>query len=665
MTRGRAPLQSLGFDCNGVATPVRDACLLQGQPDADCCGSIASTGCGQGCVKKMGGVCYNGDGGPWYSTCCVRTAPPAPVYRPATSPVRYQYECPAAPASYKSVCMELKFGSWQPQPDRDCCGFPKDTFCDRGYDKVLGGICYDGDSLGPRYSTCCCARSGPPAIAPDMCSSGGGMPGLSLHLQNTQVYEVNGHVVVPFSAQCGGQPYIGGFEPACNNQPQGYTLVDGEQVVSTDEAKWCIVPTPRPCEHLVYVLVDLSNSISGFSKSTDCGRDGCIGVIRESLRRFISTLQANDGGGDRMRYEIKISAFDGRAGTQTLQDWTMDYPTTFTAIETLRCEDPRFCQDPSTNLYGAVITAAQELSLRAQGKNVREAYLVFYTDGTDQAARRTETDAEWALRVPVTPPPQSMPILARIVTHSVGVRGEDRNGNDGYHMRMLQKLASQRDNVHLAIPNNMAETLPAAFVSAASMIEIYSKSHYELRYCTPRRSGHNRLKLRMTGGWDLPLGSYNADGIGAIPTGVNHLRDCSAELEMICKCRELACPAPCLHPASMRAVGPVWKGNSGDDLWGDACFPQYGPVMAAGVYRQLTWSQPEQLARQDDTDCGCKTNLGVGQLAVCAVALGIVNLLICGAIAHLRSKHQQLGKSIEGLQLPGGESPKGAQYMGH
>eukprot|EP01062_Namystynia_karyoxenos_P069353 TRINITY_DN64864_c0_g1_i1.p1 TRINITY_DN64864_c0_g1~~TRINITY_DN64864_c0_g1_i1.p1 ORF type:complete len:654 (+),score=178.66 TRINITY_DN64864_c0_g1_i1:81-2042(+) len=374
--------------------------------------------------------------------------------------------------------------------------------------------------------------------------------------------QANGRITVQFNAFCNGQALANGFQGALCSADGSYQLLDGGQVVSSDEAKWCVRNTVAETDILALVLVDTSNSISSRQSVSRCGGVGCLELVQQAVNEFIRILRDNVPGdgvnGNDLGIDMKIGAFDGRAGTQTIQDWSQNSAQLMQSVNQLNC-GTTFCQDPSTNLHGALAEGSRMLADRAQGRNVQAAFLIFFTDGTDQSARLTEDQARAAIANPTTSQGLASG-LPPLEVHGVGVVGEDANANTGICQACFERLTLDRPNhVHSAATMT---ALTAEFAATARAVALIAQSFYAVDYCTPRRGGtRNQLTLRF-GQSQWLLGAYDATGLGQQSDGGggSGFRACEAE---ICPCTPaptMACPAPCIHPVTRTQLGPAVPG---------------------------------------------------------------------------------------------------------
>jgi hypothetical protein len=156
------------------------------------------------------------------------------------------------------------------------------------------------------------------------------------------------------------------------------------------------------------------------------------------------------------------------------------------ALDSLNCPEeggPEYCQDRSTNLYGAVVGGMKVLEKAqkdwiAEGKKLDQiryaaGALVIFSDGTNRARTVQLNDALRAL--------QARGENTYVFTVGLGKEVDEdtlrKLGPDGFSWAPTYK--------HLV----------NAFEHVGAEVSALAKSYYELQYCSPIRRGHVEIKL--------------------------------------------------------------------------------------------------------------------------------------------------------------------------
>ncbi len=278
---------------------------------------------------------------------------------------------------------------------------------------------------------------------------------------------------------CAGDPVSGLGAAAFELQEDGRT-------VSQFESQQRVQPKGERFRLDSVVLLDLSGSVlrgADFSK------------LEAAAAHYISAVLTNASDGQR----VALMTFDGRERPQTVVDFTDNAALLLAGLHSLEVTECRSssdcaafadhrtcagwrCVDDSTNLYGAVVSTLDTLEARLAQTDVpwRDAALVLFTDGTDQASR---VDATVALARAKNSP---------VHLFSVGL---------GKEIDSSTLTALGRDG---AFTIDRADQLEGAFDTVASRVASLANRFYLLEYCSPRRGGQHTLKLIATA---APLGT--------------------------------------------------------------------------------------------------------------------------------------------------------------
>lgn len=278
-------------------------------------------------------------------------------------------------------------------------------------------------------------------------------------------------------------------EPVSGLTASNFTLTEDGRAVSAYESQQRVEPRGEQFRLDSLLVLDLSGSLL---------RSGDFGALQAAAKRYVSAVLASRAESQR----VAVMTFDGREAPQLLVDFTHDEATLLAGLDALSAAECRVssdcagftdrrtcagwrCVDDSTNLNGAVVSALGTLGQRLAMTDVpwRDAALVLFTDGTDQAARVTAAAALQAARG------------SKAHVFTVGLGGEVDEGalrtfgRDGYW------------------PVAAADGLEAAFTAIAERVNGLANRFYLLEYCSPKRSGVHTLKLvarvPVTGGPEL------------------------------------------------------------------------------------------------------------------------------------------------------------------
>jgi len=293
-------------------------------------------------------------------------------------------------------------------------------------------------------------------------------------------------------------------EPVSGLDASHFTVTEDGRAVSAFESQTRVQPKGERFRLDSLLLLDLSGSTL---------RSGDFGALQAAAKHYVATVLASGPESQR----VAVMTFDGRVAPQLLVDYTNDAALLQAGLDSLSVPECRVsadcagyadrrtcagwrCVDDSTNLNGALVSALASLDARLKLTDVpwRDAALVLFTDGTDQAARVLPATAMEAARA------------THAHVFSVGLGGEVDEaslrayGKDGYW------------------PVADARGLDAAFTTIAARVNGLANRFYLLEYCSPKRSGTHTLKvvasLPQEGGAPLIGGlslSFDATGFGS------------------------------------------------------------------------------------------------------------------------------------------------------
>ncbi len=270
---------------------------------------------------------------------------------------------------------------------------------------------------------------------------------------------------------CGGQPVSG-------LTGDNFEILEDGNAVSPYESRRTVQPKGQRYQMDSLLLLDFSGSIL---------RSNSWPVVRGAATKYIETVLARATDGQR----VAIYTFDGRVVPQQVVGFTGEKTALLDGLKSLedrQCESNAQCAgnpeaktcaayrcvDDSTNLNGALIQAIDLLQAQSSAQKdvaFKDASLIVFTDGTDQAAR--ESSVSVLARVRASP--------VHIFTVGLGTevdRGAlESYGKDGYY------------------PANAPAELALAFSRIAEKVAGLANRFYLLEYCSPKRNGRHELKL--------------------------------------------------------------------------------------------------------------------------------------------------------------------------
>lgn len=238
--------------------------------------------------------------------------------------------------------------------------------------------------------------------------------------------------------------------------------------ISTSESKARISPNSQIFSNNTLLVLDLSNSV--LSTSLEELKSASISFINNVMP---ATTQAS--------FKMGIYWFDGEDVLHELNPLTASKDELTASIGTITTD---ISSDPSTDLYGAVIKSTDKasdlLNESTEGDKIGAASVVIFTDGTDQASRYSQEDAQ--KRVDNADP--------NISFFTIGLGGEI----DTQVLSDLGKTSS-------VFAGNKDE-LETTFNNISALVSQRANSFYLFEYCSPKRdgSGENNLAIQVTEG---------------------------------------------------------------------------------------------------------------------------------------------------------------------
>lgn len=252
--------------------------------------------------------------------------------------------------------------------------------------------------------------------------------------------------------------------------------------ISSSESLARISPNSQVFNNNTLLVLDLSNSVLQSS----------LDELKTASSSFVSNVMPAI---ETTSFRMAIYWFDGEDELHLLNPLTSSVSELTAAIESI---DENISNDPSTDLYGAVIksTAIAEDLLASNNDNdlINAASIVLFTDGTDQASRFTEESALDAVN----------DADRNISFFTIGLGAEI----DSQILEEIGKTAS-------VVANDVQE-LETTFNQISARVSNQANSFYLFEYCSPKRdgSGDNNLVIQVTSGTQQGAvqTSFSADG---------------------------------------------------------------------------------------------------------------------------------------------------------
>jgi len=238
--------------------------------------------------------------------------------------------------------------------------------------------------------------------------------------------------------------------------------------ISSSESFARISPNSQIFSNNTLLVLDLSNSVLQSS----------LDELKAASTSFINNVMPIQ---ERESSKMAIYWFDGEDILHLLNPLTSSITELTASVAAI---DETISNDPSTDLYGAVIKSteiAEDLiQENVQSQTIGAASVVLFTDGTDQASRFTE---ERALAAVENANPN-------ISFFTIGLGAEI----DSAILGEIGKTAS-------VVAANASE-LETTFNQISARVSEQANSFYLFEYCTPKRdgSGSNNLVIQLTDG---------------------------------------------------------------------------------------------------------------------------------------------------------------------
>ena len=263
-------------------------------------------------------------------------------------------------------------------------------------------------------------------------------------------------------------------EPMSDLTAEDFSIYEDGQLISEHESQQTILNPEVSTVRYTLLLLDMSGSVT---------ESGQVPLIQEASQAFIGNVGEQE--------QLAIYAFDGRAEIQPISEFSDRAHQPAARVARLGAWE---AEDPSTNLYGAVVQATRVLAEARAGSEVPLHYgtLVIFTDGTDRAHRASLGQAMRS-------------IGGDMSVFTIGLGGEvdpevlEDLGRDGYF--------------HAEGGDAVVQT----FQEVAEEIQRLASAFYLLSYCSPSRAGVHRLEIELVQGEEQGDVSYRFDASGFEP----------------------------------------------------------------------------------------------------------------------------------------------------
>ena len=238
--------------------------------------------------------------------------------------------------------------------------------------------------------------------------------------------------------------------------------------ISTSESLARISPNSQIFSNNTLLVLDLSNSVLSSS----------LTELKSASISFVDNVMPDTPVDS---FKMAIYWFDGENELHLLNDLTTSKEELTMAINGITDD---ISNDPSTDLYGAVIKstdkASELLTASTQGDKIGAASVVIFTDGTDQASRFTKDAAQQ--KVDEADP--------NISFFTIGLGGE-------IDTQVLTDIGKT-----FSVFAGNKEELETTFNDISIRVSERANSFYLFEYCSPKRdgSGENNLAIQVKTG---------------------------------------------------------------------------------------------------------------------------------------------------------------------
>lgn len=264
-------------------------------------------------------------------------------------------------------------------------------------------------------------------------------------------------------------------EPVGGLAAESFVIYEDDQRVSPSESQQTIINQEVAAEHFTLLLVDMSGSVT---------ESDWVPAITAAATEFTAAVEAQQ--------QVGVYAFDGSEEIFEMQPFRRNRDTPAQGVARLGSFQTR---DPSTNLNGALVQAAATLTAAMETSQapLRFGTIVVFTDGTDRAARVTQSAAVDALE------DGDFDVFAIGVGSEIAPEVLGEIGISGYVL--IEDTAS----------------LTQAFTTIGERIIGQTRRFYLLSYCSPARAGTHEVRVEAHQGELSGDATYTFDATGFGP----------------------------------------------------------------------------------------------------------------------------------------------------
>ena len=314
--------------------------------------------------------------------------------------------------------------------------------------------------------------------------------------------------------------------PVADLGPGDFAVTEDGAPISVAESAATILPRSG-VEVYVSLVVDVSASVT---------ESGALSTFADGALRLVRSVAGHPGTPARFAVQL----FDGSADLYTLVDYTRRTAKVEAALESLKTLEQHpsgRAIDPSTNLYGAVVSALQaSAAVQVQRRDwmrggvFTHGVVLLFTDGRDQAALVSAAGAYAAVEATTDD----------VISLGFG-------GPEAVDAEDLGKLGRSGSVVAAT-----GEELSAALDTLAAKVRGQRDRLYLLGYCSPKRAGQHTVAVGVPSADspDSAAASFGFDATGfspgctaqtfALQAGTDRLVACGERI-----CGGLACGGPC------------------------------------------------------------------------------------------------------------------------
>jgi len=257
---------------------------------------------------------------------------------------------------------------------------------------------------------------------------------------------------------------------------EDFRIYEDDSLVSVDESQQTIVNQEVAAEHFTLLLVDMSGSVTASDQ---------VPAIVQAAQSFTAAVQA--------RQKVAVYAFDGSEELFPMQPFPRHGESTgaggVTRLSSFRT------RDPSTNLYGALVQAADviDAAMAESDTPLKFGTVVVFTDGSDRAARMTADAMNDRLD------DSAFDVFAIGVGNEIDEATLADVGRSGY------------------VQIGDAAAIEQAFEAISQRILGAMQRFYLLSYCSPARAGQHEVTVEAVQGELTGRVSYEFDAQGFGP----------------------------------------------------------------------------------------------------------------------------------------------------